>query len=523
MAVNYTVAIAEAVKSIFGGIMVGELKKDNPNRVEIVKAYRVNSSRFRGYFPSNIFQDEYAILYSIFYDLNIKFVKSDEIRDIINTSRDLVLDSPYVDRNKYTMLSDGRQAMDDDIVNAIIMDTQELCVELSNMYVSEEEFDSACKMFSFWYRNQVMSQTINTMGMIMSDSGTMVKGKGRREDKKQGIEDTIKYYNSQLKTINELSSESRLRQYKLDSAWYETEMERDDEPDRETMFSLGIPEIDNVLGEFRRGNILGILGPPKGGKTRFSNFIVHRALSLGYNVCVWPIEGQPDEWIANQVACTIADNTHSESLDPEKRKQFIALDSKMVLQKKYRDDKAISSLISEAKLSMATSEKLGRLSFIEDTAYVEDFLDILDNHYNEVNPFDVLVIDSLVNIMSRRGQGKAERISEAYIELKSYLARRMKVPALGVMPAQLKQDVVDHLRRNPNDVIDVTAGGESAETIRTPDTTIGLFSSETEKAAMLTHMYSVASRHSQSFKDFTLRSYLGCCYFCSKEQGQATN
>ena len=119
--------------------------------------------------------------------------------------------------------------------------------------------------------------------------------------------------------------------------------------------------------------------------------------------------------------------------------------------------------------------------------------------------------------MSKRGKGKVERISEAYMQTKDFLANRLKRPALGIMPCQLKQDVVDFLRRNPEETIDVTAGGESAETVRTPDETIGLFSSKEERDLNMMKIYSVASRHNGSFKDFTAKCYLECCYFCSQD------
>jgi hypothetical protein len=120
--------------------------------------------------------------------------------------------------------------------------------------------------------------------------------------------------------------------------------------------------------------------------------------------------------------------------------------------------------------------------------------------------------------MSKKGKGKVERISEAYMETKNFLANRLKRPALGIMPAQLKQDVVDFLRRNPEETIDVTSGGESAETVRTPDEVIGLFSSKEERDNNIMKIYSVASRHNGSFQDFQCRCYLESCFFLSQDE-----
>ena len=103
------------------------------------------------------------------------------------------------------------------------------------------------------------------------------------------------------------------------------------------------------------------------------------------------------------------------------------------------------------------------------------------------------------------------------MEMKNFLANKLKRPALGLMPAQLKQEVVDYLRRNPDETIDVTAGGESAETVRTPDEVIGLFSSKEERDNNIMKIYSVASRHNGSFQDFQSRCYLECCFFLSQD------
>ena len=196
-----------------------------------------------------------------------------------------------------------------------------------------------------------------------------------------------------------------------------------------------------------------------------------------------------------------------------RRDQNLSFNSNDILMRKYNNNKQDREIVVAAKLKLATDPKIGTLSFISSTAYVEDFLDILEAHYENENPFDVIVIDQLIDILSKTGRGKVERISQAYQELKIFISTRMKRAALAIIPAQLKQDVVDFLRKNPDETLDVTAGGESAETIRTPDIVLGLYSGKEERAAKLMHIYSVASRHSANFPDFRVKTDLKCCYF----------
>ena len=217
---------------------------------------------------------------------------------------------------------------------------------------------------------------------------------------------------------------------------------------------------------------------------------------------MWPLEGSVEEWESTQLASYI------------RRVHGISINSKDIRLRRYKNDK-IKQIVLSAKVSLAKDKNMGRLSFITGTAYVEDFIDILQAHYDNENPFDIIVIDQLVNILSKKGKSKPERISEGYQLLKDFITNKLKVQAIAILPAQLKQSVVDYLRNNPDETIDVTAGAESAETIRSPDEIIGLFSNKEERSAGIMKIYSVASRHSGSFSDFAVACELECCHFYS--------
>lgn len=511
---NYSLGILECLEHIFAGVLVGCVRSDNVMLKDIIKSAKINLARFHGFFPSNIFQDEYAIFYEILVTANAKTFSKNQLRDIIDNNRDLVLDSPRVDISKFSKILDGRQATDDDIIDAFLHNLEERLEELSNIYVDENEFTSSCNIYIDWYKKSFLAEVSTNMAAMMTSSdGIEIRRPGKRREHYMGYDDTIRYYNESMKVLRELSEENRVKAFKVDAEWYKKDMEKADKADDKALLSLGIKEIDDYLGELRRGNMLGILGPPKGGKTRFSNYIVQLALRKGLNVCIWPLEGTPEEWISNQVACRIA----MQSAEERATDSIVRLDSKKVLQNKYTEP-TIKKEIASAKSFMALNENCGRLSFIEGACYSEDFLDILQDHYDNENPYDVLVIDSLVNILSKHNKDKVKNISEAYMKLQSFIKNKLRKPALAIMPAQLKQETVDFLRKNPDATIDVTGGGESAETIRTPDEVIGLFSSKEERTGNIMHIYHVASRHSESFPDFMCRCYLECCYFAHLEQ-----
>lgn len=496
----YTLGIAESLKKIFAGIIFGDVDEENTKRLDIINESKINISRFIANFPSNIFQDDYAIYYEIIVTRNIKVFGLNQLRSIIDNNRDLILDSPYIDLANLTRLENGNQLTDDDKIEVIQRNMAESLKELSNTFVRQEEFNSSCLIFIDYFKNQYMLQTSQNMSRIMSDEGFEEKKPGKSIKKFKGFDDTKKYFNERMKILSELSNSNRVKTTVLNSDYYNKQQQQESQVDDKALMTVGLSKIDDVMGELRRSNMIGILGPPKGGKTRFSNFLVERARSLGLNVCVWPLEGTKEEWISMQLASYIA------------RKSHVEIDSKCILQNKYESEQE-RSIVNAARFESIVDPSYGTLSFIESTAYVEDFIQILETHYENENPFDVIVIDSLVNILSKTGKNKNDRISSAYMELKSFISNGLKRPALAIVPAQLKQDAVDFLRSHPNETIDVTAGGESAETIRSPDEVIGLFSSKEERASGYMKIYSVASRHSGNFDDFQVRTSLKCCYF----------
>lgn len=498
---DYNLGIIESLKTIFSGVVTGELTSDNPERKIISVTSKVNRSRFTGFFPTNIFQDEYAILYDIMFIQKMPMVNIDQIPTIIENNRDLVLDSPFVNLNKVGKLENGVPLLDDDKIALFTQNIQDMIKEFSNRYVSEEEFNSSARVFIDWYRNTFMLETSHRMAMIMSNDGYTEQKPNKRKQHYAGVDDAQKYYNERLKILNELSDTHRVRTIVIGEEWYKQEIELDHAKGaNNAILDYGITKIDMAFGELRRSNMLGILGPPKGGKTRFTNYLVSRALSKGLNVCVWPIEGTKDEWMSMQIAAYLA------------REKDRRMSSKDILFHKYENEQ-IRQLVTAAKLEFINSDKMGKLSFIESMAYVEDFLSILETHYDNENPFDVVVIDPLVNIMSKTGRTRNDRVSEAYTSLKNFITYRLKSPAIAILPTQLKQTTIDYLRSHPEETIDVTAGGESSETIRSPDTVIGIMSTKEERAANLMHMYSVASRHSADFDDFQVRADLKCCHF----------
>lgn len=496
---NYTIGIQESLKNIFSAVVVGAIDKNKTDIEEKRKVFRTCLPRFLAQFNDNIFEDEYAFIFEVLKTLKVKIFTLNQLDEIVERNRDVILKSDKVNMSQWASSIDGRPTTDDEKLEAFRLNLIDKVVELSNNVVTEQEYISSVEIFVKYYIEQMSLETVQNMAIILSDTGLIVKKKNRNVLYK-GVEDSKKYYNEQQNILNSLSEQDKIQDVLIDTNWLNDELKVEEQPDEDGILDFGLTEIDSVVGSLRRSNMLTILGPPKGGKTRMSNYLVQRALEKGLNVCVWPLEGSKEEWIANQVASMI------------RTEHGMTLDSKKILERKYESD-IVREYVLAAKTRLATDYSRGKLSFIIGTAYSESFIESISAHYDKVNPFDIIVIDQLVNIQSKSGKNKVDRISSAYMYLKDFITNKMTRKAVAILPAQLKQDVVDYLRRNPEETIDVTAGGESAETIRSVDEVIGLFSTKEERASNRMKIYSIASRHSATFDDFTARCELGCCYF----------
>lgn len=503
---EFDVGVEESVKQIFSAVIVGMIdKEDKPLLESKSQAFRQCLPKFLGNFSYNIFFNEYAFLYTALKSLKVKFFSKSQLETLIDQNKANILSSPLIDISRFTMNVNDTILTADEKIEVFKSFIFELVDEISNTYVSIEQFDSSCVIYTEAYKDNLMYDTAQCMTMIMSETGYTEKLPHGRNKKWHGRKDANKFYNSKMAIIKSLEEENQIKHKVIDEGWAEEEIEKDEKGDDNALVDFGIPEIDEVVGQLRRGNMVEFMGPAKGGKTTATTFLIERCLEKGLNVAVWPLEGSDEEWLALIQALMVRKLENNP----------LKLDRKKVLAREYKSGPEKQSILAVRQILASASSGRGRLSFISGPAMVENFTEVLQYHYDNENAFDVIVMDSPINVQSEMGKGKVERISDCFMIFKNYINNVMKRKPLAIVTAQLKQEVVDHLRRNPGETIDVTAGGESAETIRTPDEVIGLFSSKTERAMGQMKIYSVASRHSGNFDDFYIGCELGCGYLFS--------
>lgn len=506
---------------IFSAILVGGISKEeangNPEVLKILKSkvnvYKQAKSHFKSTFQDNIFFNEYDIFYQIFMQYENAYYSVDELKRILEQNKSVILKSKYIYNYlaiKANVRQDKSVLSDDEFFDLIVIPhVTERYLNMSHQLVELEEYLSACERYIEVYKRKYLLETAENMtAIVQGDDGARLKiGKSVKE--LRTTEDCMNYYLDRIRIIHKMEAERGVQSLLYNGAYL---LEEANKKKAEAILDYGVAELDAVKHPMRRGNMVCIMGPPKGGKTTFTTYLVERALDKGLNVAVWPLEGTVDEWVSLLTSSVLAcGHVRGESGEKGESRE---IDKASIMYEQYENPDDLKHVTS-AKYTLAAGENRGALSFLTGVAYVEDFEDELTSHYENINRFDVLVVDSPINMQTRSKMGKTEYLSKGFMGLKNYVSNKMKKPALCLVTAQYKQDVIDMMRKNPNTEIDVTSGGETAESIRTPDDVIGLFSNATERDNRMMKVYDIASRGNGHYEPFYMGCSLGCGNFWS--------
>lgn len=518
-----TDGIQDTLDYIFAGVLVGGIDPHDKELKEKKRdAFRQNLPRFLSRFQYNVFEQEYSVFWELLTRIKGGLFTSTQIETILENNTDIILQSKYIDLQGFASVNDRMLTQEEKFLAFKEMVLRKF-QRLSNEYVDETQFKSAVDIYINWYVDELALATAQNMTLIMSDEGLTVKETNGRKRTYKGIEDYMLYFNKQQAIWQVLRSGKSKRDVLIDSEWLNLELENINKENKDGILTTGLEVIDNTMTAIRRTHMVNIVGQTKGGKTRFVNYLCARALKQGLNVAVWALEGSRDEWLACQTSNIVFDEYAASEFKNGKYTTtndsgVIVIPTDRMLNNQFKNQVEREAAIA-AKTKLATDYTRGKLSFIETTCYVEDFLDTLDSHYENCNQFDVIIMDSPLLVQSKTGMPMSDRIANCFIKLKSYIEGHVRGP-IAITTAQLKQTVIDDLRRDSTKEMDVTAAGGSAEAIRTPDEVIGIFSSKESRDNNQVTLESIASRHHENFEKFICSTNLGSCYFTYRPELQ---
>lgn len=483
---------------IIESIMSGIFRRNSIDDEKLEQERVDNAARFSAQFADNIFQDEYAILYELVTARRLTTGDWSDMEAVINENTELILSASQVNLDKYK--GDFTKSDEFDGFMSITKAAYERICDAD--FTGSEHFRSLISNFIEVFEKKYMRKCLSVMGAILGSPDPYVDYRGARRREYFGFEGLKDFYTAEMVRIGALRGAGGSRQFSVGSEWVNDHLDpvlqAEKAKRREKLCNISIPEIDSVWAGVCRTHMIGIIGPPKGGKTTLSAYIVHRLLKAGKRVAVWAMEGSAEEsWLNKLIAA-------------ECYSMYVNVTTKDLANGLVGKTEEEISAVIEARLAIAQNENL---SFIEETGYVEDFIDVIDGHYRAYNRFDCIVVDSLLNLQSKTGRKKSEYLSSAYITLKDYIEHKLNPAAACIVTAQFKQEAIKDARNSVDPTFDETSGGETAETIRTPDDVIGVFGTPSQRDTGYTTIYHIASRHTELFKKVDVHALFGNTYF----------
>lgn len=450
-----------------------------------------------------IFSDECYILYSVYlkmYD-RIPISKIDKrFLDIhLNANKDIIEKSTgHINISQFGTINDSKT---DAYIVGVLKKYDRLLGMKSNGF---KDFEYNFQLYSSMYKN-VQSKKVYLQAAEIVDNGLEVRRK-----KLIGFEDASSYSKNKISEIEGL----------IDSRQGEGMVTMDDVLERlvtskkATKLKVSdfgaVQKMNEVYGGIFTQTFYQVLGPAKGGKSRFCTRICYRAVTAyKQNVTVWAHEGSPEEWSAMMLVIHY-DEMMNKGKGPTAPR--VSIDRKDVLTGSIKD-KNIASQLAVCARDLKNSEKYGKVNYVDRPFNVETFIDEIDACVKANN--SKLVIIDYVQLISSLNSRKSERecIAEAYKKLFAYCK---KADVAVLTPAQYTQEALKGLTSESEKANELrTAGGGSAEVVRTPDATFALWASTKDLQNNKMYIKSMPCRDYQAYDDIPLYVDLGVAYFMS--------
>lgn len=478
--------MADSELKIFSNIVARD-DADMEERVFVKSCMKI----FKNAFPYNIFKNEYYVLYSAITEAN-RFggtLKVEHFKSILINSIDELAFSDNIDLSMYDEcgLDEKKQYFGRDCLT--------IFQECQQKNYSIEEFRLDISVYIKAYKRDRLSEIIINTYKI-NNEGLKIKGQNI-----VGAEEASLYYQKETAKLASLLAEEDTfsSSIRIDSGSYK---EYDDEVSLEPLSVFGLDEIDSVIKNFYRTEVVTILGESGKGKTRNAVNIAYNAMLRGHNVLWYPLEGSSLEVEAMFVARHFAE---SRGITPVSDREII---SRSPIFFEYR------KLIESSRKDLYMNPNLGKLYIAPTNDFiVENMQAEFEGIYADWLPFDVAVIDYMSLAQSNTMTSTTEIVSKGTKLFKNICTNFKGKGLLGILPHQLKDEAVQALRAGKD--ITTYSSSDSGEIVKTADFSVAINATdEMEKKNQLEYII-VKKRHIRSIPKFTAFVSLGSCLFAS--------
>lgn len=462
-----------------------------------------NRQYLYGQFYPSILKNENYIIYLVFYNFKDRGITPDaEFLKMYLMRNVKLLRESY----QFINLTEFKD-LDEDPCHAYIAAVIKQFVRLQGLgALSKAEFMLDVEKYRQEFCAYEINQAYSTSKMILYDGVDI----GHR--KFQGYDDSVSYVKKKVADIEALMNKTTGAGF-IDSRTAGVEDEAaDTKPVKIGDFDL-VEELNENLGGVFTSLFYNILAPTKGGKSKFTTRMIHTiVVNYGQNVTVWAHEGGYKAWWAQLRAI------HYEYMyirQASSNERVVPLSQKDILYGNFPNEET-RTLEEASKLDLFTNPNYGVINMIDRPFLAETFIDEIETSV-QLNGSRAVLIDYLQLIGSTdRGRSKPQVIGKAYQDALSYAKKRNVAM---ISPSQFTQDFMNEMAKSKDGQTHEvrTAGGESAEIIRTPDINIALYASTEDLIRKEMTIMSVPSRLCEPFPDVHIYADLCSCVFSSLE------
>lgn len=449
------------------------------------------------YSDPNVFQDEYYVLAKLVKEFSKIDISKKFVKNFLIANRAVLEKSENIDLYKFKVNGD------DDVFVEFLGSCLALHDELQKTSFTKNEFYEGLEMYKLHYLTEKSITTLEESAKIITE-GVKVKGKNL-----VGYEDMRTYLKTSFQSLDNLT-EQKERKGIITYGINDT-VDAEIEANKVKKISdYGIPSLDAHTGGIYQGEMISLLAPAKGGKSRLSTFILHNAVIHGVNIGMWSIENGYKGWEA-LIRARHFDYFYNEKSGITDINSRVFLNDDEIRKNSMSVDKMMREKASWVDLT--GNKAHGTITTIDEDFNIDTFLDIIDAAV-KMNNIELICIDYLQLVQGSGRASKNERVAEAYQKTLQYLKGRK---IAGIFPGQLKQTATGSLSKvDAAEMINMElrdAAGESYEVIKTPDVNLALYATVEEIRQGRMRILSIPSRNHKPFDPIELSCSLGSCSF----------
>ena len=477
--------ILEVKNKIFSGVLKISEEGWEVRRQEFLKAFP----------DSKVFEDEFyvfAVLVKTYPKLSLS-------KTFLNSF--LISNRASLETSSNISLQRFKLTSDEDPFVEFVQSCGVLHDELQKVTFTNPEFMESLEMYKMHYIQE------KSIGLLEEGAHIISEGIKERGKTRVGYEDMRVHLNNGFRVLDELTDKKERKgviTYGINDM---------DDADREKeavklITPYGIKSLDDHIGGIWEGEMVSLLAPAKGGKSRMATFILHNAVIHGTNILMWSIENGYKGWEA-LIRARHFDYFYNQKASDSTQRRWV--DDDMIRKGSLGAEEKDMELASWTDLK--SNHTYGKITSLDEDFNIDTFLEVIDNAV-KMNDIKLICIDYLQLVQGSGRASKQERVAEAYQKTLQYL-KANKIG--GVFPGQLKQTATGSLSKmDAADIVNTElrdAAGESYEVIKTPDVNLALYANVEELKQGKMRILSIPSRNHKQFDPIELNCSLGSCTF----------